>query len=110
MNVPLHIIEKVFQYIIATAKHEAGEEIDTDLEHFLDLDLAVLGQPWNKYANYVKNVRKEYSIYPNIIYKPGRRKVLNHFLEEAQIFKTEEFALKYEVQARKNILKEIEEL
>lgn len=53
--------------------------------------------------NYTKQIRKEYSIYPDFLYKPGRKKVLEHFLQLENIFKTDYFKTKYEVQARKNI-------
>jgi predicted metal-dependent HD superfamily phosphohydrolase len=43
-------------------------------------------------------------MYPDFLYKPGRRKVLTHFLEMERIFKSDHFYQKYEEQARKNLL------
>jgi predicted metal-dependent HD superfamily phosphohydrolase len=44
------------------------------------------------------------------MYKPGRKKALQQFLEHAFIFQTEEFRTNYESQARANIEKEIKML
>jgi predicted metal-dependent HD superfamily phosphohydrolase len=67
-----------------------------------------LGQPWGEYTQYAKNVRKEYAIYPDLLYNPGRRKVLNHFLSMERIFKTSHFFEKFEATARLNMSKEME--
>lgn len=99
-------IEKISQQIMATKFHQKSEDIDTN--YLLDADLSVLGQKPEKYNDYTQKVRKEYSIYPDFLYKPGRKKVLQHFLESENIFKTEYFKEKYERQARKNILSEID--
>ena len=53
-------------------------------------------------------IRKEYSIYPDFLYNPGRKKALEHFLEHKFIFQTEEFRTQYETKARENIKREIE--
>lgn len=55
-------------------------------------------------------VRKEYSIYPDLLYKPGRKKVLQHFLQMERIFKTQVFYDKYETQSRRNLEKELNQL
>jgi predicted metal-dependent HD superfamily phosphohydrolase len=44
------------------------------------------------------------------MYKPGRKKVLHHFLAFPEIYKTPEFKEKYELQARKNLAMEAESL
>lgn len=63
--------------IIATKQHLKSEDADTN--YFTDADLAILGQSWEDYTAYYQNVRKEYSIYPALIYNAGRKKVLKHF-------------------------------
>ncbi|HET7178254.1 MAG TPA: hypothetical protein VFI14_00955 [Chryseosolibacter sp.] len=52
-------------------------------------------------------MRREYSMYPDFLYRPGRRKVLQYFLDMERIFKTEEFASKFEKQARGNLEREL---
>jgi predicted metal-dependent HD superfamily phosphohydrolase len=40
----------------------------------LDADLSILGKDLDTYLAYTKMIRKEYSIYPDFLYKPGRKK------------------------------------
>jgi predicted metal-dependent HD superfamily phosphohydrolase len=70
-------IERVVAHILATKSHQKSEDNDTNL--FTDADLSVLGAPWEAYREYYQQIRKEYAIYPDLLYKPGRRKVLQHF-------------------------------
>ncbi|GAA4302141.1 hypothetical protein [Nibribacter koreensis] len=99
-------IARCKQQILATKAHLTTLDHDTNL--FTDADLSILGQPWETYALYYKNVRKEYSLYPDIIYNPGRKKVLNHFLTMDRIFKTDYFYNKFERQARQNLKTEMD--
>lgn len=91
--------------IEATKEHKLSKDKDTNI--LLDLDLAILGQSTVVYQNYAKNIRKEYKIYPDFMYKKGRLRALKHLLEGGQIFKTEYFVNKYEQQARANIKAEL---
>jgi predicted metal-dependent HD superfamily phosphohydrolase len=99
-------IEHCKKQILTTKSHI--QSTDSDTNYFTDADLSVLGQNWETYSLYYKNVRKEYSIYPDFVYNPGRRKVLNHFLSMDRIFKTDFFHNKFEIQAKQNLQKEIE--
>jgi predicted metal-dependent HD superfamily phosphohydrolase len=108
LNVDQNSIEKISAQIIATKAHQKSE--DNDINYLLDADLSILGKDLETYLDYTKKIRKEYSIYPDLLYKPGRKKVLKHFLELESIFKTEDFREKYEVIARENILFEIKSL
>lgn len=106
ISVSIDTIELCENQILATKSHI--KSTDSDTNYFTDADLSVLGQNWETYSMYYKNVRKEYSIYPDFVYNPGRKKVLNHFLSMDKIFKTDFFYKKYERQAKQNIQKEIE--
>lgn len=108
LNVSQDPIEKISAQIIATKSHQQSEDNDTN--YLLDADLSILGKDLETYLDYTKNIRKEYFIYPDLLYKPGRKKVLKHFLELENIFKTEIFKEKYEVRAKENILFEIKNL
>lgn len=92
---------KVYEQILATKSHKKSD--NEDINFLLDADLSILGKNDEVYLEYTKQIRKEYSIYPDFLYKPGRKKVLEHFLELESIFKTDYFKNKYEIQARKNI-------
>ena len=106
ISVSIDKIELCKNQILATKSHI--KSTDSDTNYFTDADLSVLGQNWETYLLYYKNVRKEYSIYPDFVYNPGRKKVLNHFLSMDKIFKTDFFYKKFESQAKQNIQKEIE--
>jgi predicted metal-dependent HD superfamily phosphohydrolase len=104
-GVPTEIINKCVSLILATKDHSLQNDIDTNL--FTDADLSILGQSWELYEEYFKQVRKEYSVYPDFMYNPGRKKVIHHFLNMNRIFKTDEFFNKYEEAARKNLAQEL---
>jgi predicted metal-dependent HD superfamily phosphohydrolase len=97
-------IKKCKRAILATKTHI--ESADTDINYFTDADLCILGQSWENYLAYAKNVRKEYSIYPDFIYNRGRKKVLNHFLGMKRFFKTDFFFEKFEKKAKENLTTE----
>ncbi len=99
-------ISIISEQILATKLHQKSDHEDTN--YLLDADLSVLGKDFKTYLEYTQNIRKEYSIYPDFLYKPGRKKVLKHFLELESIFKTNYFKDKYESKARENIAKELQ--
>lgn len=108
LNIPQELIDTCRRHILATKAHQTSE--DTDTNFFTDADLSILGCEWNAYNLYRQQVRKEYSIYPDLIFKPGRKKILQHFLQMKRIFKTDEFFTKYESSAKLNLEKELNEL
>ena len=101
-------IKNVEKLIISTKKHEVLNLANLDNAYLLDIDLSILGSDWEVYKVYIKNIRKEYKIYPSFVYNPGRKKVLQHFLERETLYFTELFKTQYESQARKNLKREIE--
>ncbi|MFP9099086.1 hypothetical protein ACLI09_08530 [Flavobacterium sp. RHBU_24] len=94
-----------FEQIMATKRHDLSSDADTN--YLIDADLAILGTSLESYLQYSKNIRNEYSIYPDFLYNPGRKKALAHFLDMEYIFKTPYFQEKYETTARQNIAFEI---
>lgn len=105
MGVDSTTIGKCINIILATKKHLWNE--DNDINLFTDADLSILGAEWNIYKTYLKQIRKEYAIYPDMMYNPGRRKVLQHFLGMERIYKTEYFYKKLETKARQNLEQEL---
>ncbi|EDM43566.1 hypothetical protein SCB49_08248 [unidentified eubacterium SCB49] len=100
-------VDDVVKQIEATKLHQLSACSDTNI--LLDIDMSILGQDHLTYMQYAKAVRKEYKMYPDFLYNPGRIKVLKSFLE-TRIFKTPYFYERYEVVARKNINLELEML
>ncbi|WP_244939929.1 hypothetical protein [Leptospira adleri] len=103
-----HRIQKCVSQIIATKGHSASDDLDTNL--FLDADLSILGEEWDLYSEYCKNIRKEYSIYSDSDYKAGRGKVLKSFSNMDRIYKTDFFFERYEKRAKENLKRELESL
>ena len=97
-------ISRCKELILATKRHEP---LDGSTNLFTDADLSILGCDSATYTAYFNQIRREYSIFPDIIYNPGRKKVLHHFLEMVRIFKTDHFYDKYEDQARVNLQEEL---
>jgi len=102
---PEPLVERAASHIRATQHHEATSDPDTDL--FTDADLSILGSSPERYKLYAQQVRREFRIYPDLLYKPGRRKVLAFFLAMPYIFKTTHFRERYEEQARTNLNAEL---
>ena len=96
---------KCRDYILATKTHENTSKFK-DLDYFLDADLEKLGSPWPEYLAYTQKIRKEYRVFPDLVYNPGRKKVLEHFLKLESVYKTEEFIARFETQARENMHRE----
>lgn len=93
--------------ILATKDHNAKTN---DEKFMVDFGLSILGQNGESYLEYCKKIRKEYRIYPNLIYNPGRKKVLMHFLEKERIFQTDIFYQQFEKKARLNLQTELDSL
>ena len=108
ISVPDYIIKNCKHQILATKKHLAHPQSDTN--YFTDADLSILGQNQENYIVYSQNVRKEYSVYPDLVYIPGRKKVLEHFIKMEWIYKTAYFNHKFEHQAKQNLKFELEHL
>ncbi len=101
-------IERCRQHILATKTHRAGADPDTLL--LADADLSILGAEEDRYDSYCRQIRQEYIVYPDVLYIPGRTKVLQHFLSMSHIYKTPHFHTLYEQQARLNLQRELASL
>lgn len=102
-------ISRIVQLIHATKHHTAEGEI-RDVHYLLDFDLSALGGAPETYDAYAAGIRKEYNMYPDALYNPGRKAVLNHFLEMDFIYKTPFFRERFEAQARVNLQREHDSL
>ena len=94
-------VERCVRHIQATKQHHWSD--DPDCNYLLDMDLGILGSERERYELYTQQIRKEYRIFPDLLYKPGRKKVIDHFLGLDSIYKTEYFRALFEKQARNNL-------
>lgn len=95
----------VFDLILATKDH-VSKNVE-DEKWLIDFDLRILAKDWEDYQIYYRQIRKEYSLYPDFLYNPGRKKALEHFLEKEYLYQTETFRELFEDKARANIQREI---
>lgn len=111
LGVPLEVLERVAQLVNATA-HVAAGPIAEDRETaiLLDADLAILGAEEPQYRKYSVDIRKEYSAVPEVMYRAGRIKILEGFLERPRIYRTELMHRERDDQARANLFGELQEL
>ena len=110
LGVATDTISRSFDQILLTQGHQLKESSTSDDEYFLDFDLTVLGEDWLVYAEYAKQIRKEYWIFPAKTYKEGRKKALASFLNRESIYITPAFRETKEEQARTNLQREVDEL
>jgi predicted metal-dependent HD superfamily phosphohydrolase len=100
------IVNRVSNLILAT-KHPYCATIDEE-QYIVDIDLAVLGASPIEYELYSEQIQKEYCHVPGLLFKRGRLKVLQAFLNQDAIYNTEYFYSKLENKARDNLEREIE--
>ncbi len=100
-------LDSIHEQIIATKNHGTMHH---DTKWLIDFDLGILGKSPEVYSNYAKLIRKEYKRIPNILYKRGRKKVLQHFINKPFIYATQEFRSIYEKQAKINLTNELKAL
>jgi predicted metal-dependent HD superfamily phosphohydrolase len=111
LNVFEDQIELVTQFILATKNHQPVPiKFEKDLFYFLDFDLGILGSDEKTYDRYAKGIRIEYRQFPDFLYKPGRQKVIKHYLEKPFIYHSDDFKERFEEQARKNLDAELKSL
>jgi predicted metal-dependent HD superfamily phosphohydrolase len=100
--------ERVATLIERTKDHAQPQPAaDTDLHLLLDVDLQILGAPEADYWRYARQVRQEYSLVPDLLYRPGRQKVLQKFLDLGHVYQTEAFRQRLEAPARRNLQAEL---
>lgn len=108
LSVPEEKRAAVVEYIIASKVHAVGaNENDTDLAWFLDFDMSILGAEWERYLQYSRDVRREYDMYPDLIYNAGRKNFLQQTLSMPFIFHTRQLREKFDRRARENLKREL---
>ncbi len=93
--------QRVFDLILATCHNAVPADADAQL--LVDIDLAILGAPPHRFAEYDRQVREEYRWVPGFLYRIKRKQVLNAFLARAEIFNTPYFRARFEASARVNL-------
>jgi predicted metal-dependent HD superfamily phosphohydrolase len=105
---PPDSIKRVSDLIMAT-RHDAPSE-GNDAGVLVDVDLSILGDSPDRFDEYERQVREEYSWVPEVLFKRERKKILEDFLARPAIFNTEQFRDRYERQARANLQRSLHKL
>lgn len=105
-------LDRVGELILLTARHgrlqPAELAMDADAARFLDCDMAILGAPAARFAEYDAAIAAEYRGAMNALtfataYKLGRAKFLKQLLASDRIYLSEEFHARLDAAARRNL-------
>ena len=106
-SIPPARLDTIATMIRATARHQVPNGLDAsaarDCALMLDMDLAILGSPPEVFSAYEQGVRREYGWVPSLLWRPGRRKVLQSFLDRPSIYVSPQFQAGHEASARRNL-------
>lgn len=100
-------VDRIVSLVEATARHDAN---GGDAALVVGLDLAVLGARWRDFDAFERQIRLEYAQFPDAVYEPARRRVLEGFLSRPRIFRIAPLHAEFEVPARANLTRRIREL
>ena len=103
--------QRVAFLIQRTADHTQPQPPDdADLLYFLDADLSILGASEADYQAYARQIRQEYRRVPDLLYRPGRRKILANLLAAPELFRTPGMRAELDAAARRNLTVELTSL
>ena len=105
LGIDSSVCAKASEIIRATQTHAPSASADTRL--VLDADLLILAAPPDEYEAYRRDIRREYTWVPEPEWRVGRRRVLEHFLEQEQIYQTAPLRDALERPARDNLRREM---
>lgn len=99
-------IDEVARLILLTAGHSvaAGDRLGAVL---VSIDLSILAAEPADYDAYVRAVREEYAHAPEDLWRTGRGRVLQHFLDAPVLFPDPGFRDRHEAKARANLGREL---
>jgi predicted metal-dependent HD superfamily phosphohydrolase len=99
-GVAAEVVARIAAHVRATKDHTTDSADGTLL---IDLDLAILGETPEGFAQFERGVRHEYGWVDEAAYAAGRAAVLRGFEERPWIYATPLFRARYEDRARANL-------
>jgi predicted metal-dependent HD superfamily phosphohydrolase len=99
------IVERIRSLVLAT-KHTGSPGSD-DERLLVDIDLAILGAPAQRFAEYERQIRAESSWVPQPLFDEKRGAILRSFLDRERIFATPLFHSRFEAAARVNLARAV---
>lgn len=98
--------ERIHALVLATQHQALPQGIDQQV--LIDIDLAILGAPPQRFDEYERQVRIEYREVPDEAFRRGRSKILQSFLARPVLYGTAMGRQCFEAQARVNLRRSIE--
>jgi predicted metal-dependent HD superfamily phosphohydrolase len=92
--------------LVLATKHDAVPD-DADAKLIVDVDLSILAAPDERFDEYERQVRQEYSWVPGFLFRRKRREILEGFLARPHIFNTDFFLANHEARARANLARSL---
>jgi predicted metal-dependent HD superfamily phosphohydrolase len=93
--------DRVHALVMAT-RHDALPQ-GADAQLLVDIDLAILGAPRERFDEYERQVGLEYAHVPQAERRAGRSRILRAFLARPAIYSTPLFRARFEAAARENL-------
>ena len=103
------LAERVTHVIEMTKNHAEGQA-GGDAALFLDMDIAILGAPWETYCAYAAGIRAEYPHVVDPAFAAGRGAFLEKQLERSRTFRTDLYESEIGERAGANMRWEREEM
>lgn len=104
-GLPVEVGARVRELILATKHERAPTTPDAAL--LVDIDLGILAAPAERFDEYERQVRQEYSWVPAFLFRRKRREILTGFLARPHLYNTEHFRTCCEALARANLQRSI---
>ncbi len=105
---PPEVADRVGDLVLATTHTATPPEGDGQL--LADIDLAILGAPPERYAEYEEQIRLEYASVPEAAFRAGRGAFLRGLLARHSIYLTPHYRERLEARARENLRTALERL
>lgn len=103
-----HLADQVQGLVLDTAHRTAPKSPAG--EWLVGVDLAILGETPEIFAQFEANIRREYAHVPDELYRAGRRKILESFLNRDRLYAVPELYERFEAAARKNLTQALQNL
>ncbi|MCK5902041.1 MAG: hypothetical protein KAG28_02740 [Cocleimonas sp.] len=100
--------QQVYHLILLT-QHPSQPKTQ-DEQFLIDIDLSILGAKATYFSAYEANIRQEYAAINSLIYRQGRYKVLQGFIQQPRLYQSSYFFKNKEQQARKNLADALQRL
>ena len=106
LGAPADFIERVAELIITTDHQRPARDAAARL--LCDIDLSILGRHADVYDRYAGQIAVEVGL-PEDEFMPHRQTFLRNMLSKEHIFHTDRFRQEYEIAARANMRRELED-